>query len=370
MNQYNINDKLDGESSKYRRYYFFGALAVCFIAITVIIGLMSTNGTKIEVMPLEAQDSAIITVGGGLGIYISGSVYSITSSTKITVIADGYKPKEQIIPQSSIGKVFQIELIELPGKLVIETMPYDGKTSWLIDGKAVAISDRLEKEIYAGQYSITIDNPYYDKHMEKVKIVRQQETSLKIKLKPIIGEIDIKSEPSNAVVSINGKNIGFTPLKYRDIGGQYNIQISRPNYINITDYISLVRENNFISRKYKLQLKKAYITVNIKPKGGELLLNGITILSGKKIAIDAIRKNTISYHKKGYFSATKAINLKPAEEKEINFTLKPKLAMLNLSLYQLPMFLLMARILASHRCKRNYPHCHIKLLLKGRATVL
>ncbi len=325
MNQYNINDKLDGDSSKQRRYYLFGVLSVFFIAVAVTIGLMSTNGTKIEVRPFEAQDSAIITVSGGLGLYISGSVYSLTNSTKITVIADGYKPKEQIIPQSSIGKVFQIELIELPGRLVIETMPADAKTSWLIDGKTVAIANRLEKEIYAGKYSITIDNPYYDKHMEKVKIVRQQETRLNINLNPIFGEIDIKSEPSNAVVSINGKNVGFTPLKHRGVGGKYHIQISSPNYINVTDDILITRDGNFIIRKYNLKLQKAYITVNVKPKGGDLLLNGATILPDKKITVDAIRKNTILYHKKGYFSDTKAINLKPAEEKEINFTLKPEI---------------------------------------------
>lgn len=324
MNQPDLNSRLDDESSRLRRFYLIGVLGILISAILVIAALTATNGTQIEVTPNEAQETANITVSKGLGLYLSGAIYSLSGTPEITVSAQGYETKTEDIPASSLGKNHRIELRELPGRLTVEVSPSLPQTAWFLNGQNVEIGPRLEKDLYSGDYILEIVNPFFERHEERISIVRQKEHHLNVALQPFDGLLAINSVPPNATVKIDGQEIGRTPVKIPLKGGEYSVEVGGGDYTPSLENIRLTQDHRQQNRTYQLAIKKGYVTVHVSPAGGKLLLNGIKVDPDMKLALDAIHPNKLTYLKPGYHSKTISFSLVPNEEKQVSFELKPE----------------------------------------------
>ncbi len=320
-----FNESLERAKVKQRITYLVVSIAIIITGLFLLGVFLVANGTKIIVSPEEASEIARLQVSSGLGFSVGDTVYSLSRNTSVHVNASGFKPATEIIPATSMGKIHRIKLYELPGKLRITTSSTYEHTRWINEGKIIAISRQLDHEFQAGNYSLTIDDPYYELKQLPVTVNRAEETSLKTELEPIKGDINILTEPPGAEVFINGEMAGISPVSIVKSGGKYSVKVSMNNYQDILDEVEIRRGSAAVQRNYILQLEKARLTVQTEPANGKLLLDGIMIDAQTPVEVEATVSHQLTYVKHGYFSHKQKLTLEPGEEKSVAIKLKAEL---------------------------------------------
>ena len=252
-----FNKTLDRAKKKQRITYLVAAAAIVFSVLFLMTVLVISNGTRIIISPQDAKNIARIQSIGSLGFAVGETVYALSNDVNTQVEASGFQSATQKIPLRDIGKTHHIELYELPGRLRVSTSSTYDHTRWVLDGKTLAVSNQLEHELQAGDYNLTIDDPYHALKQLVVSIKRGQQTILQEQLEPISGVMNIVSEPPGAEVYINGDKAGLTPLTVDKSVGQYSVLESRNNYQDIQEDIEVRRGQERVDRHYLMELKKA-----------------------------------------------------------------------------------------------------------------
>ena len=183
-----VNKQLDHARKRQKRMYLFSGLMLASILLLVVILFIFSRGTRVEILPMEANKLATISVIGGFSFSIGDTVYSLAGNPVIRVSAPGFKVATKTIDSVYIGKVYPLELFELPGHLAIQISGNErnlSKTTWQIDGRDVELSDKLDLELEAGSYKVTIDNPFFQLKELMVDIKRRKQTKLEVDLQPV-----------------------------------------------------------------------------------------------------------------------------------------------------------------------------------------
>ena len=115
-----FNKKLDQAKNRQKRIYLFSGLTVMSILFLVAVLFVFSRGTRVEIMPIEANELATISVIEGFSFSIGDVVYSLAGNPVISASAPGFKVATKTIDPVYLGKVFPLELFELPGRLVIK----------------------------------------------------------------------------------------------------------------------------------------------------------------------------------------------------------------------------------------------------------
>ena len=327
-----FNGKLDQAKNRQKRIYLFSSLTMMSILLLVIILFIFSRGTRVEIMPVEAKELATINVMEGFSFSIGDAIYSLAGNPVISASAPGFKIATATIDSAYLGKVFPLELFELPGHLVIEISgneKYLTKTVWQIDGRDTDHSDKLDLDLEAGTYTVTIDNPFFQPKSLTVEIKRRKQTKLQMDLQPVDGKLNIASKPNGATVFLDEKMIGKTPLRVRQNGGLYTLRVTTENYADTIEQFAITRSKPEVDRNYQLEHKKTKVILKLTPNRGTLLVNGIQVT--EPLFLNTIAEHRLTYMKAGYYTDTQTIQLSADQEKEISFQLKPEIGQVEIS---------------------------------------
>ncbi len=327
-----FNTLLDQAKNRQKRLYLIAGFAVLGILLLLVALFVVSRGTRVEIKPEEAKEHAEIRVTEGFGFCVADTVYSLAGNPVISASAPGFKVAEKTIDPAHLGKVFPLELFELPGRLVIEIEGDEDrllKTAWRINGRDAALSAQLDLELASGPYTVTIDNPFFQAKEIAVEITRGKQTQLQVDLQPVVGVLIISSKPAGAKVFLGEKEAGLTPIELDQIGGLYNLRVVLDNYIDTVEQVSITRTASEVRRNYQLELKKAQVVLDLTPKGGTLLVNGIQ--AAEPLVLDATVEHDLTYMKAGYYSKTQTVTLAAGEERQVSFQLMAEMGKVEIS---------------------------------------
>jgi formylglycine-generating enzyme required for sulfatase activity len=313
-------------AAKKKQHLLYVAMFALFLvgALIVLAIILASRGTRIEIHPDDAAVSSSVRLHQGVAIIVGETLYSVSKHPAITVSAEGFRPITQTLNSGDFGKVMSVTLIPLPAKIMLRTTIDDDKISWLIDGEVLAISETFEHELSAGDYQLTITHPHYHDASTAMSLSRNEIFEDVIPLRPIDGSLTIKTTPK-AHVSINAVDKGLSPLNLPLNGGFHNVAITLNGYESINDTIEISRSEPDVRRDYRLELKKASVNVSLKPSGGKLTLDNITVHNTHKLAVEAGIKHRVTYSKAGYFSESKAFNITDPDALQLSFSLKKEM---------------------------------------------
>lgn len=327
-----FNEKLDQAKNRQKRIYLFSGLTVMSILLLVVVLFVFSRGTRVEIMPMEANELATISVIEGFSFSIGDVVYSLAGNPVISASAPGFKVATKTIDSVYLGKVFPLELFELPGRLVIKISGNErnlSKTAWQINGRDTDLSDKLDLELEAGSYTVTINNPFFQLKVLTVEIKRRKQTKLQVDLQPVDGMLNISSKPDGAKVFLNEKVIGQTPLEYSQNGGLYTLRVTAENYADTIEQFEITRSKPEVNRNYQLEYKKTKVALKLTPEGGTLLVDGVQ--AKEPLFLNTIVEHRLTYMKAGYYTETKSVRFSADQEKEISFQLKPEIGQVKIS---------------------------------------
>ena len=319
--------------ARQRRLYTFTFFT--FFCVTALLAglLVFISGTPIKISPVEAQKTGTIKVVDGFAIAYKSVVYGLFGTPTINVGANGFRQQKRTIGIEERGNKVEVTLTPVPGKLVATTLPALDNTKWILDGDLVFVGKIFTSELEHGSYVLQIDNPYFQVENRSFKVYRAEKQEINIELTPVNGLIKILSDPSNATVSIDGKNIGKTPNEFGLKGGAHDIILKKDGYETVQEIITLTNTNDSVDRAYKMKLVKSTLKFIVEPKGGQLLLNGQEIPPSGSYEVDSKTRHTVTYALEGFYPLTRNITLNEAEEKRISLLLTPEFGKVDISVF-------------------------------------
>lgn len=324
-----FNEKLDQARNRHKRLYLAAGITVAVILLLIVALVIVSRGTRIEIMPEEAKEHAVIRVTDGLAFSLADTVYSLRSNPVVRASAPGFRDAVQTIDRAFLGKVMPLTLVELPGRLVIDIAGDAAdlsKTAWRIAGREV-LAEKLDVELDAGAYRVIIDNPFFQLKEVAVAVKRGEETKLQIALQPVTGRLHLVSHPSGATVFLDRKEVGKTPLQLDRNGGRYDLRVAAANHVDTQEQVVITRADPQVHRNYRLELQKSRVHLQLLPKAGTLLVNGVVHkgTGAEALVLDATKQYRLTYRKAGYYPATETVVLAVGEEKRVSFDLKEEL---------------------------------------------
>ena len=144
--------------------------------------------------------------------------------------APGYSPAhiEWNIDSSRPRKI-AVRITENTGILRVERANVNGAMV-RIDGKSYG-SVPGEYRMEQGEYHVEITAPGYVPYVQKVSLASGRKVKIRPRLTELPGKIIVNSRPSGAMVSLNGKRYGTTPITLEGIkSGKVRLVLSKHQY--------------------------------------------------------------------------------------------------------------------------------------------
>jgi formylglycine-generating enzyme required for sulfatase activity len=318
-----IDKGIEQAKVKNRLFVSFAAICVTLLVVGYLSWLFLIKGFVIEVLPDEAATTQKIVVTGGLGFVRGDAVYLFGSKGEIQVSAKKYIPQVISITEDSSNPI-AVELRPMPAKVVIRTQLSLDDIEWRVNDKNVQQSQVLDIELPAGRHTIEARHPFYETALFSFDAEKAGNIQHELTLIPVNGSIAVTSIPTGARVYLDDQLMGTTPVSVEQTGGKHAVQVQLAGYQVIKDQITVSNNQRVPAREYNLIPLQASLTLNTRPKGGVLLVNGQPVTSPTQV--DANTQHTISYEKSGYVAFNQSLKLEPEENKTISINLLPETA--------------------------------------------
>lgn len=320
-----FNQAIEAAKRRQRRMLLWLSLGFIVVACIVFATLIASRATPIQVLPETISTEAKLSTSSGIALILDHHLYSLSDTAEVKASAPGYKAATQLISQSGFGKVTQITLQPLPAEVILKTGLEDNKTRWYINDKLTTVANTFEKSLVHGDYNITASHPYYELLTEHFTLKPGDVIEKTLNLTPITGELSLNTQPADAKVSMDGEEVGQTPLTLSLPGGQHQLNITKSGFETITDTVEIRQTAKQVDRQYRLLAERAKLKLSVSPNGGTLTINGVETPVQNIIKIEPNQATTLTYRKPGYFSESKRLNLKQGESSELQINLKKEM---------------------------------------------
>lgn len=161
--------------------------------------------------------------------------------------------------------------LALPGMIIITSDPSGAEV--FLNEQRVGVTPYQASQV-AGTYNLTLRHPLYHDHFEQFVLEEGASLSLPhVDMTPGYGNWHVRSNPSGAVVFLNGVREGVTPFSGQIASGHYELSVQKDLYHAYNERFSVEDGED---KQMDINLQPAYGTLNITsdPDGATLFING------------------------------------------------------------------------------------------------
>ena len=304
-----------------------GVLSLIALVVLFIVGYV--DSVRVQIEPLEAAQSADIQIGSGYGFVFQDHIVAIKDDLAFQVSAEGFIP-QQLEIRDATWRRGRIDLVmrERLASLRIATEPQVEDVEWYIDGVFVEQNASLVRDVLAGNYEISTSHPYFLPATVEIALERGKEHQQVVPLQRVAGRIKVTSEPDGAEVTISNGATGETMLETAVEGGEYKLEISKANFVTLTDSFKVTVNNPQVTRHYVLPRATSEVQFRVSPPSGVLMINNQVLpvgrIASKRLPVNST--NTFRYSQPGFRSQQRQFTVKPDTDNRINIQLEQILA--------------------------------------------
>lgn len=202
---------------------------------------METGTLVIRTVPTNAE---IYIDNEKVGTGYASKAVSVGSEHSYKVQCTNYYPKEgRLFFSQKEEKSLNVELDPNFGYITIKSEPSGAEV--YVDDEKVGTTPYLMKKIKLGQHVVELRKTGYESTADMVTIkIGEPNTQLEnVKLTAVrvpMGSLELTSNPTGAVITINGKQYGQTPKTITEFEvGTYTIYFSKEGYENLTQTVTV-----------------------------------------------------------------------------------------------------------------------------------
>ena len=317
-----LQKKLRHKKQQY--FLYFWMFGVFFFALILIAYLWFFH-VKVHMLHFEKNKNHIFAthVDKGTGLLIGHTLYRI-GFVQISVASHGYKPQNIRIDDISPYKI-SVALTPILPRVSLKSVPSLAQAMWYVNDTYMATGDEAIFTLAKGKHQIYVTHPFYETQKRTISLSYGDHREEVFSLKKITQPFTFHTQPQGATITIhtNGEKKDYvSPATIMLKGGQHDITIRHVNFHDIHEKITVSHNHTIHMRHYTLTKKDAFVTFDLMPKDGTLLIDGTAVSLVEKSALKADTKHTILYQKPGYAQQQKSVTLRPGQTKHIAFSLE------------------------------------------------
>ena len=224
-----------------------------------------------------------------------------------------------------------------PGQLSFQAHQADAPAVTLagalisIDGRQQGQTPLTGLEVKPGRRRITIQAENYQTLHTTIDVAGCGEIQqFDLALIPDWAEISLQSEPAGAVVFVDGKSFGKTPLTLKLLEGDHDLEVQADRFKPWHTRLAVVANQPRELETIRLQPADGKLSVRSKPAGANVMI-GKTFAGQTPLELTLTANKTHQLHlsKAGYEKAKRTVTLLSEESKILDITLKPILGVIN-----------------------------------------
>jgi hypothetical protein len=224
------------------------------------------------VVHAEPED-AWITIAGKPGgkapvtRKLKAGIYEVKAGHK------GYLPgtqKVEITPGERAEIV--ISLSTIPGTLSVTSQP-QGASLWL-NGKPAGVTP-LTTETPSGSVLVKASLAGYQDVEQTVQVLARRSSQLSLTLDRGLGKIKVETTPPGAMVSIDGKQVGLSPLELDLLTGSHPVSVTLDGYSTQERQVTIDNDKTTAAEFALAEAPPGILVVVSEPPGATLTINGL-----------------------------------------------------------------------------------------------
>ncbi len=239
--------------------------------------------------------------------------------------AKGYRPLKRAVSVPFGSQiVFEFSLQKLPGLVSISTPPVGG-ADILVDGQKKGTSPLKDMEIEAGTRDIRIVSERYLPEARKIEVKGKGERqSVEITLSPAWARFSLDSVPSDALVSLNGKPVGRTPLKFEPLQGRYELRVSKKGWKPVTRKVDVRAGTTIEMPTVRLEKIDGTLRLKTEPAGATIMVDGrFRGQTPMSFALVSDRNYRLKLSKQGYRDVSRPVRVEGGKTTPLSIRLEP-----------------------------------------------
>jgi len=158
------------------------------------------------------------------------------------------------------------------GIVMVRSEP-TGATAYL-DGVELGSTPAQNTKVGVGKHLIRVEKALYHPYVEEITITADGIEQVQADLKPQYGRLLLKSEPTGAVVQLNGQQKGKTPLDLPELAsGDYTITLTKDLYHETVEKFTIVDGSNN-ERIIALHPAFGQLSIEVNPEAADVFVDG------------------------------------------------------------------------------------------------
>ncbi len=282
--------------------------------------LQGKNGSII--VKSDPTNARIYVDNGYIGVTPADICQVVPDTYDVKVIIDGYETwRKRIDVVANKEESLTAILKGKNGSIVIKSEPTNAKI--YLDGDYKSTTPVTLTDLKPGEYTVAIKLDEHETWENSVKVEPEKETVITGVLLKKYGSIFLESEPSNANISLNGKDIGTTPASLNTVPhGIHLVEVIKDGH-EVWRRKVKVEPGKKKSLTAALQLQTGSVNVESNPAKAMIYLDG-KYVGTAPVSLKSIPPGTHELEIKldGYDVWSELVNVEAGKEKVLTASLQ------------------------------------------------
>lgn len=226
---------------------------------------------------------------------------------------------------------FEINLSPVSASVIIQSTPKGATLSK--DDKPIGETPVAIHNLPLGVHTYTLSKPGFSTREIRFPLEDERPKLVEVNMNSNVGQMVIRSTPSNANIFINDEPRGQTPATLTMERGEYKIKLELAGYASQEEKV-IVSKGETVRVNAKLQIKPGSLQIITEPADASLLVNGKqynntpTTLKDLKPGTYEIQ---VSHPK--YDSSKREVSINPGQDLTVNITLDTNMGGIDLIIH-------------------------------------
>jgi len=290
--------------------------------------VLTARSVFFDVTPLGSS----VSVSGGLATQVGPRYLIRQGMIDVRIVAEGYYEFTQVLEVGQEqAQSFAIELTPLPGYLDLDTGALSDVVV-IVDGESVGLTPLRQLELAAGEHHLVLQKERYEP-VETTVVIHGRTTtqSLSLELLPAWAVVSFSSSPPGATVSVDGQDLGTTPLSAELLEGEHEVLIKLPAHKAWTDTLAITARQDISVPEIKLDPADGLVLLRSTPSNASVTVNGV--YRGQTPLELSLPPTThqLVFFVNGHEEERRELRTRAEGESTLNVALKPIVSSVNIS---------------------------------------
>lgn len=223
-----------------------------------------------EKMTLDSGSVTIVSEPSGAAVTLNGIGRGETPCTvdgiprgnvSVELSMDGYKTESRSLAlKAGERQNLFVEMNPIPGTMSLSSIP-DG-ARFYVDGELRSKGDTMLENVKPGWYTVRAELDDHETEERRVFVPNGGAANVEMRLQSVLGSIEIRTNPANAVVKLDGRIVGTTRPSLR---GNKTSEVLAIGGVKAGEHTLEIRRDGFVDKVRKVKVKPSSVsTVRVR----------------------------------------------------------------------------------------------------------